>query len=134
MRIATLLLLATALSGADFNGIWLGSFEPRPGITEDIAFQFTQKGSVLTGKLYGDYQSTPIAKGTIAGELISFLLVRQEQSGNEINENRIRFTGRMVNGEIELTREREASTRAGSGAAATLRNNPRHSFRLKRLP
>lgn len=130
MILTPLLLLAAA----DFNGIWMGTYETRPGFTEDIAFQLTQKSAMLSGKQYGDYQSTPIVKGTVSGDLVSFVLVRQEQSGNEINESRIRFTGRLIGGEIEVTREREASTRAGSGASANTGKNPRITFRLKRLP
>jgi len=122
IAVALALLLA-----ADFSGTWIGD-------TTDFAFQLVQKGTVLTGKQYGDQQSTPISKATVSGDLISFVLVRQEQSGNEINESRIRFTGRLIGNELELTRERESSTRAGSGASANTGKNPRQTFRLKRLP
>ena len=114
------------LMAADFSGTWIGD-------TTDFAFQLVQKGSVLTGKQYGDQQSTTISKATLSGDLISFVLVRQEQSGNEINESRIRFTGRLINGELELTRERESSTRAGSGASANTGKNPRQTFRLNQM-
>lgn len=122
IAVALALLLA-----ADFSGTWIGD-------TTDFAFRLVQKGTVLTGKQYGDQQSTPISKATVSGDLISFVLVRQEQSGNEINESRIRFTGRLIGNELELTRERESSTRAGSGASANTGKNPRQTFRLKRLP
>ena len=47
---------------------------------------------------------------------------------------RTRFTGRIENGEIELTRERESSHNAGnSGVVEQRRNAPRQTFRLKRL-
>lgn len=121
------------LMAADFTGTWIGTLEGRNGAVEDLAFQLVQKGAVLTGKQYGDFESTPIVKGTISGDLLMFVLVRQEQAGNEINQTKIRFSGRMVGSEIELTRERESSTRSGSGASAALRNNPRQTFRLKRL-
>ena len=121
------LIRLALLMAADFSGTWIGD-------TTDFAFQFVQKGSVLTGKQYGDQQSTTISKATVSGDLISFVLVRQEQSGNEINESRIRFTGRLIGNELELTRERESSTRAGSGASANTGKNPRQTFRLKRLP
>jgi len=127
------LLIATSALGADFSGTWIGTLEGRNGNVEDLAFQFVQKGAELTGKQYGDFESTAIVKGTISGDLVMFVLVRQEQSGNEINQTKIRFSGRMVGSEIELTRERESSTRSGSGASAALRNNPRQTFRLKRL-
>ncbi len=124
--------LALALA-ADLSGTWIGSFEPRPGVNEDLAFRFEQKGAVLTGKQYGDQSSSPLIKGTVSGELVSFVLVRAEQAGNEIHQTQIRFTGRLVGEELELTREREKSTRSGSGAIVTLKNNVRQTFRLKRL-
>lgn len=130
-----LLLLVVLL--ADVSGTWIGQIEVREGDKEDIAIRLEQRGAVLTGKLYGDYQSAPIVKGTVAGELLTFVVLRQEQSGNEIHETRIRFTGRVVgqgNGQsLELLRERESSTRAGSGASVAFRNNPKLSFRLERL-
>lgn len=128
-----LLLAALSVSGADFTGTWIGQLPGNRGTIEDVAFQFVQKGASLSGKQYGDFESTPIVKGTISGDLVMFVLVRQEQAGNEINQTRIRFTGRMVGEEIELTRERESSIRSGSGASAALRNNPRQTFRLKKL-
>lgn len=133
MLLLTVLILASASWGADLTGTWIGQLPARNGGIEDVAFQFVQKGTQLGGKQYGDFESTPIVKGTVAGELVMFVIVRQEQAGNEINETKIRFTGRMVGQEIELTRERESATRSGSGASVTLRNNQRQSFRLKKL-
>ena len=133
MRLLGCLVLAGTMLGADFSGTWIGSVELKAGAVEDVAFQFLQKGAVLTGKQYGDFESTPILKGTVSGDLVMFVLVRQEQSGNEINQTRIRFSGRMVGEEIELTRERESSLRSGSGAAAAPSKNPRQTLRLKRL-
>lgn len=127
------LLCASTLIGSDFSGRWIGTIAGRNGALEDVAFEFIQKGATLSGKQYGDAESTPIVKGTVSGDLVMFVLVRQEQAGNEINQTQIRFTGRMLNGEIELTRERESSTRSGSGAAASVKNSPRQTFRLKRL-
>ena len=132
MRWAVLLLASQALA-ADFTGTWTGTIVGNRGAVEDIAFQLLQKGSELTGKQYGDFESTPIVKGTVSGDLVMFVLVRQEQAGNEINQTKIRFTGRMVGNEIELTRERESSVRSGSGASVSLKNSPKPTFRLKRL-
>jgi hypothetical protein len=126
-------LLAGVLAGADLSGTWIGQLPGRNGTVEDVAFEFVQKGTQLGGKQYGDYESTPIVKGTVAGELVMFVIMRQEQAGNEINETKIRFTGRLVGQELELTREREAATRSGSGAAVTIRNNQRQTFRLRKL-
>jgi hypothetical protein len=132
--LATLFLLfALTLSAADFAGIWVGQIPTRNGDFEDVSFKFTQKGATLGGKLYGDYQSTPITAGTVSGDLVTFLVVAAEQSGNQINETRIRFTGRMKDGELELTREREGSTNAGNGGLVQFKGSTKQSFRLKRL-
>ena len=127
------LLCGWILSGADFNGIWMGQVERRNGEMEDIAFQLTQKGATVGGKLYGDYVSTPITEGTIHGDLITFIVVAAEQAGNQINQTRLRFTGKMRDGGIELTREREGSTNAGNGGVVQYKVNSRQTFRLRRL-
>jgi hypothetical protein len=128
-----LILAAVSAFGADFTGTWIGTIKGNRGNIEDVAFQLVQKGAELSGKQYGDFESTPLVKGTISGELVMFVLVRQEQAGNEINETKIRFSGRMIGDEIELTRERESSSRSGSGASASVKNSVRQTFRLKKL-
>ena len=134
MRLALLLLLVSPLAAADLTGIWVGRIPGRNGELQDIAFQFLQTGAKLEGKLYGDYQSSPIVQGTVAGPLVTFVVSGAEQSGNQINETQTRFTGKLENGEIELLRERESSHNAGnSGAVEQRRNTPRQSFTLKRL-
>jgi hypothetical protein len=128
-----MIALALALA-ADLNGIWVGQIPTRNGDKLDIAFQLKQTGNVLTGKLYGDYRSTPISEGRLDGETIAFTLIAEEQAGNQVNDSRLKFTGTVKDGEIELTRKRESSTTAGSGAAAPARNaDPGVTFRLKKL-
>ena len=61
---------------------------------QDLAFQFIQKGASLTGKLYLDYGSAPILKGTIDGDKIAFQVVAREQAGNEINQSVLRLPAR----------------------------------------
>src|SRR6476620_2903626 len=89
-----LVLCGFSLSEADIYGVWMGNVTGgRRNTVQDYAFQFVQNGTTLTGKLYLDYGSTPILKGTIDGDKISFQVVAREQSGNEINEAVLRFTG-----------------------------------------
>ena len=135
------LLCAGTLSAADLTGIWVGQIPGRNGQLQDIAFKFTQDGTTLGGKLYGDYQSTPISEGKIEGDQITFVVLAPEQAGNQINRAKLRFTGSITTqasargtegpttqasargttesapppGEIELTREREGATNAGDG-------------------
>jgi hypothetical protein len=126
------LLSSLALLGSDISGVWVGQVPVRNGL-EDIAFQFTQNGTTLGGKLYGDYGSTPIAEGKLAGDLIIFLVITAEQAGNQINDTKVRFAGRIVGNEIELTRDRESATNAGNGGNVQFRSNLKQTFRLKRL-
>ena len=118
---------------ADFAGIWVGQIPGRNGELQDVAFQFTQTGNKLGGKQYGDYQSTPITEGKVTGDRITFLLIAAEQAGNQINETRLRFTGNMQSGGVELTREREGSTNAGNGGSVQFKGNTKQTFCLKRL-
>ena len=129
------MIFALLLLSTDFTGIWVGKVPARNGEMQDIAFQFKQAGSRLAGKLYGDYQSSRIVQGTVAGEVVTFVVSGTEQAGNQINEARTRFTGRVYeNGELELTRERESSRNTGNGGAAEEKQKPpRQTFRLKRL-
>lgn len=130
-----LLFCGVTLFGADLTGIWVGQIPTRNGESVDISFQFSQAGTKLSGKLYGDYKSSPIVEGIVAGELVTFVVLAEEQAGNQINESKLRFTGSLKNGEIELTRERESSTNAGNkgGSQTKAGRGPTTTFRLKRL-
>ncbi|MBK9170892.1 MAG: hypothetical protein IPM24_26020 [Bryobacterales bacterium] len=133
MRLLASLLFAGTLCGADLAGIWVGQMEVRNGEFVDVAFKFTQTGGTLGGKLYGDYRSGPISDAVVAGDLITFVVTAPEQAGNQINEARLRFTGRLVNGELELVRDREGATSAGTKAGAPVRVQTKQALRLKRL-
>ena len=137
LPVLTIGLVASVLNlcAADVSGIWLGSVTTggRRNQVQDLAFQFIQKGTTLTGKLYLDYGSTPILKGTIDGDQISFQVAAREQAGNEINQAVFHFTGALKDGEIEITREREEIRAAGNSGAAFARPGTQ-TFRLKRLP
>ncbi|MGH9719358.1 MAG: hypothetical protein ACRD8O_04045 [Bryobacteraceae bacterium] len=133
MRLLLSFLAASTLFAAGLTGIWVGQIPGRNGELQDIAFKFTQSGATISGKLYGDYRSMPIVEGKISGEEINFVVLAQEQAGNQINDTRLRFTGTLKTGEIELTRERESSTNAGNGGVVQSRNNAKQTFRLKRL-
>jgi len=131
---AGVMAFALALPAADFTGIWLGSTTSgRRNQTQDFAFQFVQHGTTVTGKVYLDYGSTPILKGTVDGDNITFQILAREQEGNQINESVLRFTGTMKDGEIEITREREELRNAGNSGASFSRA-VKLTFKIKRLP
>jgi hypothetical protein len=131
--IAILLLFGTTGLGADITGIWLGKIPGRRGDSQDVAFQFIQKGATLSGKLYGDYQSTPIVEGKISDGEVSFVVISQEQAGNQINDTIIRFTGCFQGPELELNRQIESATNAGNGGKVAFKGNQSQTIRLKRL-
>src|SRR6476659_10784344 len=133
MRLGAFFLCAASVFGADISGMWIGQIPTRNQML-DVAFQFTQTRDTLSGKLYGDYESTALTDGRISGDNISFIVTIKEQAGNQINETRLRFTGTLKDGMLELTRERESSKNAGnSGAAGPVRGNTKLTFRVKRL-
>src|ERR1051325_5131724 len=103
-RYAFCLLLfgALSLSAADVSGIWIGQVPTRNNDLLDVAFKFVQNGTKLEGKLYGDYTSSAIIEGKITGDEFTFVVVAQEQAGNQINETRSRYTGVFKDGAIEM--------------------------------
>ncbi len=127
--LARLLLLSAfslTLSAADLAGIWNGQTTDRNGSVQDLSFRFVQNGDVLTGKMYGDNESTPIADAKIAGNQVTFS-VTFELNGSI---TKFIYTG-SINGDLlELTRQR-----AGSNAAEdkTKGQNQEHSVVLKRV-
>ncbi|MBK5294003.1 MAG: hypothetical protein JJE04_20300 [Acidobacteriia bacterium] len=128
------LIAACTLAAADFSGIWVGQIPTgRDGELRDVAFQFIQEGNKLTGKLYGDYSSMAISESTLYGDLLTFVVVAPEQAGNQINQTRLRFSGKLIDGTLELTRDRERSTNAGNGGGVQTRDNVKQTFRVKRL-
>jgi hypothetical protein len=133
--LAAWLLCGAAVMAADLSGIWVGQVPTRNGETADIAFEFSQTGTKLSGKLYGDYKSSPIVEGIVAGDLVTFVVLAEEQAGNQINNSRLRFTGSLKDGEVELTRERESMKNAGNSGGAQTRadRGPKATFKLKRL-
>jgi hypothetical protein len=131
---AATLLFAIALPAADVAGFWLGSgITGRRNQIVDFAFQFAQNGSTLTGKAYLDYGTTPILKGVVDGDKLSFEIVAREQNGNEISESVFKFTGVIKDADIELTRERTEMRNAGNAGAAYSRPGG-VTFKVKRLP
>lgn len=100
---ACLCLFAMVLPGADLSGIWTGQLSGRYGEIQDVSFKFTQTGSVLIGKMYGESESTPIREGKIEGEQITFII------GNEMNggQSKFTYTGTIKGSDIEITRKRE---------------------------
>ncbi len=127
------LFTVALLCGEDVSGTWVGRIPAGKGQLRDVAIKLVQSGGAVTGKIYGDYQSSPIVEGQVAGEGVNFLAVISEQAGNEINETRHRFTGAIKDGELELVRIREGAKKAGNGGDVTFKGESKIAFKLKRL-
>ena len=126
--------LALPLSAAELTGVWIGQIPARNGDPLDVAFKFTQKpGGSLSGKVYGDYQSSPIVEGSVTGDQVMFVVVAQEQAGNQINDTKLKYTGVLKDGALELTRERQESKNAGNGGGVQFKGDSKQTLTVKRL-
>ncbi len=120
---AALLLVPDGLWGGDLSGIWYGEVAGRRG-PQDISFQFVQEGGRLSGKLYQDQGSSPIVDGSVDGDGFTFLVVAREQAGNQINLVSYQYVGRVLEDQLEVTRERVGAVDAVSGAEYVIRTRP----------
>jgi hypothetical protein len=102
IRLLAGLLAAGAVLAGDLSGIWMGQIPGRFGEVQDLAFRFTQNGSELTGKMYGEIDSLPVNEGKIDGEQITFIVGTEMNGGR----NRFLYTGTIKDGELHLTRQR----------------------------
>jgi hypothetical protein len=123
-RLFVFCALALTLSAADFSGIWSGQRTDQNGDVQDLSFRFIQKGDTLTGKNYGDNESTPIAEAKIVGNEITFSVT------GDLNGQITKFvyTGTIDGDEIHATRQR-----VGGNAASAPGKNKMESFVLKRV-
>lgn len=146
--ISTLVAVAQAAassSAPDLAGTWMGLI---PGAgrrpAQFIEFRIEQDGNKLSGKLYGETQSSPIISGEVDPHgNIQFIVEAREQAGNQINIVEYRFDGVLCGTGIDLTRERAAVRDAISGVPAPVRRpndtdeedraRRFRSFRLERL-
>jgi len=117
---------------ADVSGIWTGQVTTRGG-TQDVTLKLEQQGTKLTGKLYDDRGSSPISEGKAVGDVVIFVVAVQEQSGNQINDTRLRYTGTLRDGTLELARDRESSTIAGNSGGVFQKSAAKQLIKLKRL-
>lgn len=134
------LLLAQTLVAADLSGIWMGQVPGRRGGGgTDISFQFAQEGDKLSGKLYEDIGSSPFMEGGIEGNQLYFVVVAREQAGNQVNLVTYRYEGKVIDGHLELTRERTKAVDAVSGTEFVINQRRNEDdreppkIRLKRL-
>ncbi len=125
-------MIALLFLAADLTGIWTGQVTTRLGV-QDVTIKLEQQGTRLTGKLYDDRGSSVISEGKAVGDVAIFVVAVQEQSGNQINDTRLRYTGTLRDGVLELARDRESSTIAGNSGGVFQRSSAKQLLKLKRL-
>ena len=125
-------MIAWLFLAADLTGIWTGQVTTRGGV-QDVTIKLEQQGTKLTGKLYDDRGSSAISEGKTVGDVVIFVVAVQEQSGNQINDTRLRYTGSLRDGTLELARDRESSTIAGNSGGVFQRSSAKQLLKLKRL-
>jgi len=97
--LALLTLLASAWA-ADVTGKWVAQVQGRNGMTENT-FTLKADGDKLTGTLATPQGESEITEGKVAGDEISFVIVRKFGE----NEMKISYKGKVAGDEITFTRE-----------------------------
>jgi hypothetical protein len=104
-----LLGLAISVLAADVNGKWESERQGRDGTVSKTYYEFTVKGTEVTGKMTsergGTPTETPITEGKLEGNNLSFTIVRSF-GGNEMKQlykgvvegDKITFTVEMEGG------------------------------------
>ena len=98
--IAVLALLASAWA-ADVTGKWVAQTPGRDGATSETTFNLKVEGTVLTGTMTNTRGESTISEGKVAGDEISFVIVRKMGE----NEMKTLYKGKVAGDEITFTRE-----------------------------
>jgi len=106
-RICLFAVLASALHASGVSGIWTGQLKEPDRDPQDLSFRFTEASGSVSGKMYGDNESTPLKDLKIEGDKITFT-VTTELNGSV---NKFTFSGVIRENEMELRRERESSSK-----------------------
>jgi hypothetical protein len=124
-----LFFTAQLLAGAELSGIWTGEMKDRNGDPQDLSFQFHQLGTKLTGKMYGDNESTPITDGSIVGNQFTFM-VTSELNGQI---SKFIYSGTVSDNTLKVTRERESVGKPSTAAKVPPKPDAKIVFTLKKL-
>jgi hypothetical protein len=102
-RLAASVVLALAplaVRAADVSGTWTASFETQIG-TQNYTYEFSVKGTEVTGMAKSDMGEVEISEGTTDGDTITFV----ENVSFQGMPLRISYTGKMTSAdEIAFTR------------------------------
>ena len=93
-------MLASAWA-ADVTGKWVAQTPGRDGATSETTFTLKVEGTVLTGTMTSSRGESTISEGKVAGDEISFVIVRKMGE----NEMKTLYKGKVAGDEITFTRE-----------------------------
>jgi len=96
--LAALALAASSLFGADLTGKWVGKMET-PNGTRDLVMTLKADGEKLTGTVGGMRGDAEITDGKIAGDNVSWVVVRNF-NGNEMRQE---YKGKVSGTEMKLS-------------------------------
>ena len=97
--LAAFALAASSLFGADLTGKWVAKMETPNGDTRDMVMNLKADGQKLTGTVGGMRGDAEITDGKIAGDDVSWVVVRNF-NGNEIRQE---YKGKVSGAEMKLT-------------------------------
>jgi len=107
--------LSATMFAADISGKWTGKVES-PNGSRDVNMTFKADGATLTGTVSGRQSDSPIEKGEIAGDDVSFTVIRKfndmeiktDYTG-KVSGDSIKLKYKMRDNEVELSLKRAAS-------------------------
>ena len=111
LSVCVILASAVLALAADVNGKWTAEVPGRGGQTSVTTFTFKVEGEKLTGTVNSRGTDTAISDGKVAGDKISFNIVREIQ-GNSI---KLVYNGTVAGDEIKFSRTIEGGP-GGAGA------------------
>lgn len=96
--LAALAFAASSLFAADLTGKWVAKMQTPNGDTRDMVMNLKANGDKITGTVGGMRGDAEITDGKIAGDDVSWVVVRNF-NGNEIRQQ---YKGKVAGSEMKL--------------------------------
>ncbi len=119
MTMALLLLCAFTAAAADVSGKWVAQVPGRGGNMQDVTFTFKVSGATLTGTVTNPRGDQEITEGKVAGDDISFMVVRKFQD----MEMKSIYKGKVAGSEIKFTMEMQGGRGGGAPVEFTAKRS-----------
>ena len=99
--VAVCCLAATAQAAADPNGTWKWKFTTQGGQEFELSLTLKADGDKLTGATVRNENETQIQDGKIAGDEITFTVIRDREGRKVTAKYKGKITGDTVKGKVE---------------------------------